>query len=333
MPRKTEKIRTTSDETWKNVDPKNKKLMEQFLKEKNTRTSDLTIKNYDSDLHIFFTWNLNDNDNKFFIDIKKLDFANFFSWCVDELKWGSARTNRMRSALSSFSQFIEKFFDDEYPNYRNLILKTIESMPKNLAREKTVLKDEQIDFLFKKLEEDGEYQILCWLALAIASGSRFAELLRFTTDIIDENNVAFDGIFLETTKPIKTKGRTKQGKMLTKFIIKDIFWKPYCRWLDERKLILDTFDKDHNFLFVRKNGDPAIDSTVRIWVTKIEGYLGSSFYVHALRHFYTTFLSKKGLSYDLIKSLVGWDSVQMCELYDDTSVKDKVWTELENLKK
>ena len=332
MPRKTEKIRTTSDETWKNVDPKNKKLMEQFLKEKNTRTSDLTIKNYDSDLHIFFTWNLNDNDNKFFIDIKKLDFANFFSWCVDELKWGSARTNRMRSALSSFSQFIEKFFDDEYPNYRNLILKTIESMPKNLAREKTVLKDEQIDFLFKKLEEDGEYQILCWLALAIASGSRFAELLRFTTDIIDENNVAFDGIFLETTKPIKTKGRTKQGKMVKKYIIKDIFWNPYCKWLEERGVITDKNNKDHNFIFIRSNGDPALDSTIRIWISKIEEYLDVPFYPHALRHYYTTYLSKKNIPDNLIKELVGWSDLKMVELYCDLESKDREWGELKNLK-
>jgi len=34
----------------------------------------------------------------------------------------------------------------------------------------------------------------------------------------------------------------------------------------------------------------------------------------------------------LIKSLFGWEDVSMVFLYDDVQTKDKVWTELENLK-
>jgi site-specific recombinase XerD len=224
MTRKTYKQIITSPEVWEQVEPKNKKLIGQFLKEKNTRSSDTTLKNYESDLQIFFTWNFLNNNNKFFIDIKKLEFSDFFSYATNELKWGSARFSRMRSVLSSLSNFIEKFMDEEYPNYRNLILKSIENMPKSTIREKTILKEQQINRVFEYLEKNQEYQISCWLALAIGSGSRFSEILRFTTDIIDINNLAFNDIFIETSKPIKTKGRTKQGKLLTKYIIKDIFW-------------------------------------------------------------------------------------------------------------
>ena len=44
--------------------------------------------------------------------------------------------------------------------------------------------------------------LLCCLALAISCGARISELARFTTDLIDEDNVVFDGLFLETTKEI-----------------------------------------------------------------------------------------------------------------------------------
>jgi integrase len=333
MTRKTYKQIITSPEVWEQVEPKNKKLIGQFLKEKNTRSSDTTLKNYESDLQIFFTWNFLNNNNKFFIDIKKLEFSDFFSYATNELKWGSARFSRMRSVLSSLSNFIEKFMDEEYPNYRNLILKSIENMPKSTIREKTILKEQQINRVFEYLEKNQEYQISCWLALAIGSGSRFSEILRFTTDIIDINNLAFNDIFIETSKPIKTKGRTKQGKLLTKYIIKDIFWERYQTWLKIRNEILLKNNKNHNYIFIKSDGEIAKESLVRGWVSKIEDILQVPFYPHSLRHYVTTYLANMGLPYSLIKDIFGWESVDMVTIYDDTTAKDKNWNELKEFKK
>lgn len=332
MPRKTFKKIIVSDELLKQVDPTNIKLRDKFLKEKGTRSSDKTIDNYLSDLNIFLVWNLLYNDNKIFVNVKKIDFSEFFAYSVDELKWGSARFARTKSCLSSFANFIEKFYDDEYPLFRNLVLRAVESMPRNAVREKTVLSEEQVDNLFKKLDDAGEYQISCWLALGIASGSRFSELLRFTTDIIDENNTAFEGLFLETTKAIKTKGRGKTGKLLKKYILKDLFLERYKKWLEQRQTILALKQKEHNFLFIKNDGDPAGESTARTWVEKIEKFLGCNYYPHSLRHFYTTKLSKIGIPHTLIKELVGWADVKMVEIYDDQEAKDRKWSELDKLR-
>ena len=65
---------------------------------------------------------------------------------------------------------------------------------------------------------------------------------------------------------------------------------------------------------------------------KIENILGCDFYPHALRHFYTTKLSKIGIPSELIKELVGWNDVQMVQVYNDMEAKDKTWKELDNLK-
>jgi integrase len=331
MPRRTFRNKITSEELTRQINPKNLDLMKRFLKEKSTRASDKTIVVYESNLTIFFTWNLLYNENKEFVNIKKLEFADFFSFAVDELKLGSAKLNNMRSTLSSLSSFIEKFFDEEYPNFRNVILKVIESSPKETRREKTILTDEQIERLLEYLKETDK-QKACWVALAITSGARFSELLLFDTDLIDENRTAFGDIFLETTRQIKTKGRGKSGKLLYKYILRDKFLPFYREWLEEREKILKEKGKDHKSLFIKSDGDPATPSVVRGWVEEFEKYLKVPFYTHALRHYLTTLLSKKNIPHILIKEIFGWSSLEMVLIYDDSTAKDRTYKELENLK-
>lgn len=255
----------------------------------------------------------------------------FFSFATDELKWGSSRFARCRATLSSLSQFIEKFFDDEYPNFRNTILKAIESMPKNIVREKTILTEDDIKKLLNYLSEKDSQQA-CWLALAFSSGARFSELFRFTLNNIDLNKTAFDGIFLETSSQIKTKGRTKNGKMLYKYIIKDSFVPYYEKWKIERKEILEKNSvEEHGFIFIKNDGTPAVDGTVRSWINGMSKYMGVPVYPHAFRHAITTHLSKIGLPPQLIQEIMGWSSLLMVGVYDDTTVKDKKWSELDKL--
>jgi len=331
MSRETYRKIITSPENWEKVNKENIKLMNMFLKEKNTRASDTTINSYHSDLSIFFTWNLLENNNKFFIDIKKMEFAEFFSYCVTELKWGSAKFSRTKSCLSSLGIFIERLLDDQYPTFRNIINKSIESLPKVESREKTILTDEQILKLTNYLKEKEKTQELCWLYLALASGARFSELLRFTTDLIDENNTAFNGLFLETLKTVKSKGRGKLGHLITKFIVKDLFLPYYKPWIIEREKVMKENNQEHNSLFIRDDGSPAHSGTIRSWLKKYEKVLGVPFYPHCARHRLVTYLSKIGLSSELITSLVGWKSESMYKIYNDLTSKDKNWKELDKL--
>jgi site-specific recombinase XerD len=239
----------------------------------------------------------------------------------------------MKSCLSSLSNFVETYFDTEYPNFRNVILKVVESMPKSNAREKTVLSDDQVDGIFHKLDELGESQIACWFALGVSSGSRFSELLRFTVDLIDEGNVAFDGLFLETTKAIKTKGRGKNGKQLKKYILKDVFWERYVSWTSKRKEIMDNNGKDHNSIFIKSNGDPASEGDARNWVKVIEDILGIPFYPHSIRHNFCTRLVKAGLPSELIVEIIGWQSEDLIKTYNDSKVSEREFKELDNLRR
>lgn len=332
MGRKTFRKVITSDEKWEMVSSKNKKLMDRFLKEKKTRCSQNTIDGYTSDLKIFFTWNMEENDNKFFVDIKKIEFSDFFAFCVSDLKWGSSRFARVRSCLSSLSEFIIKFYDEDYPTYRNVILKAIEQMPKEPRRKKTILSEEQINDLLQHLLDKGKEQEACFLALAISSGARKSELLRFDVDLIDENNTAFDDIFIETKEKIKTKGR-KDGKYIYKYIIKDMFMPYYKKWLVKRKEILDKNGmEDNNKLFIKSNGQPITVDGVEYWVETWGKYLNVDFYLHSLRHYTCTYLARLGLEQELIVEIFGWSTSDMYNVYCDLTAKDRKWKGLEKLR-
>jgi len=331
MGRKTFRNKITSDELTEKINPKNIEMMKKFLKDKSIRTSAKTIVVYESNLIMFFTWNLLNNDNKEFVVIKKLEFSSFFSFAADELKIGSARLNNIRSTLSSLSAFIEKFFDEEYPSFRNVILRVVESSPKEMRREKTILSDEQIEDLLQHLYNINKQQA-CWIALAITSGARFSELLFFEADLINESKTAFGDIFLETTRQIKTKGRGKSGKMLYKYILRDKFLPYYREWMQERNEIMKNHGVKHNFLFIKQDGTPASSGTIRGWVEDFEAYLKVPFYTHALRHYLTTLLSKKNIPHNVIKEIFGWSSLEMVSIYDDSTVGSRSYPELENLR-
>ena len=89
------------------------------------------------------------------MDIRKIELADFFDFCVTELKWNANRYHQMHSCLSSFSAWIENYFDEDYPMFRNLLPK-IEKPVKENIREKTVLQKEDIDKLMNYLEENDE---------------------------------------------------------------------------------------------------------------------------------------------------------------------------------
>lgn len=332
--RKTFRKVITSKELDAQINSKNIKLAERFLKNFATKRSPNSVVSYKSNLRIFFTWNLLFNDNKDFVDIRKIEFADFFDYAVTELGWHSNRFAQCHSCLSSFSAWIENYFDDDYPLFRNLLSK-IEKPVKENVREKTVLQKEDIDKLFEYFDENDMIQDACLLALAISCGARISELSSFTTDLIDEDNVVFDGLFLETTKKIKTKGRGVNGKMLTKYILKDMFLPHYKKWLEVRKEIMKENNKDHDFIFVTKEGNPANADRLRDWMSKWSDVVGQPCYPHNFRHYHISFLKKLELEDDFIVYLTGWSEStghSMVAVYNDLTAKDRKWKNLDKLK-
>lgn len=321
----------TSPELIAQINPKNQQLADRFLKNFATKRSPNSVISYRSNLNIFMCWNILWNENKFFVDIKKYELMDFFDFCVTELKWGSNRYAQMHSCLSSFSTWIENIYDEKYPTFRNLLPK-IEKLPKEAVRKKSVFKKEELDKLMDWLGEQGKVNEQCLLALIMSSGSRASELLRFTTDMIDENHTAFGGLFLETTEDVRVKGRGVNGKYIPRYLIKDIFLPYYKQWLPVREQIMKETGKDHNFIFIRPDGEPALISTIRSWMEKWDDVLDKHWYPHAGRHFWTTYLLSIGLEKELIQELQKWSSDALVDIYNDATAKDRKWKNLDKLK-
>lgn len=332
--RKTYRKVITSDSLIAEINPENVKLMERFLKNFATKRSPKSVVVYRSNLNIFFCWCVENLENRHFTQIKKIHYMDFFDYGVSELKWSPNRYNTMHSTLSSFSNWVENFFDEEYPNFRNLLPK-IEKPVKEMVREKTVLQKEDIDKIFSVLEERDKIQEQCLLALAISCGARISELARFTTSLIDEENTVFDGLFLETTDKILTKGRGTGGKMLKKYILKDMFLPYYEKWLIERESVLKKNNQDHDYLFITKDGKPASVDRLRDWMGNWSDIVGQPCYAHNFRHYNISLYKKIGLSDDLIVYLTGWaegTGHSMIAIYNDNSIADTTPKCLEKLK-
>ena len=329
--RKTFRKIITSPELIEQINPKNIKLMNRFLKNFATKRSPNSVVSYKSNLNIFFCWNVLENENRFFVDIKKRELMDFFDYCVTELHHSSNRFCQMHSCLSSFSSWIENYFDDEYPLFRNLLPK-IEKPVKENVRKKSVFTKEELDKLMNWLIENNKSEEQCLLATMVASGARISELCRFTTSMIDENNTAFEGLFLETTKEMQVKGRGVRGKSIKRYLIKDIFLPYYKKWLPIREQIMNENNKNHDYIFINSKGDPATISVINGWLEKWDNVLDKHLYAHSIRHFWTSYLLSIGLEKEFVQQLQDWSSDTLVDLYNDATVKDRKWKNLDKLR-
>ena len=324
----------TSEELIAQINPENIKLMERFLKNFATKRSPKSVIVYRSNLTMFFCWCVENVDNKAFTELRKIEILDFFDYALSELRWSPNRFANMHATLSSFSAWIENYYDEDYPEFRNLLPK-IEKPVKENVREKTVLQKEDIDNLMNYLEKNNMVQEQCLLSLAISCGARISELARFTTDLIDENNTVFDGLFLETTREIVTKGRGINGKMLKKYILKDMFLPYYKKWLEVRKEIMEDTEQTHDCIFITKDGLPANADRLRDWMSNLSDIVGKPLYMHSLRHYNVSMYKRIGLEDDFIVYLTGWSEStghSMISIYNDMTAKDRTWKNLDKLK-
>ena len=310
----------TSPEKISAINPENKMLMDDFLDYlESVGRAETTIKNYRADLLIFFCWCLDELDNKSFVKVTKREIARFQNHAMKVWGWSSNRLRTVKAALSSMGNYIESILDEEYEGYRSIVRK-VESPPKQTVREKTVWNDEEVESLLSKLTETEEYERACFVALAAYSGRRKAELCRFKVSDFDDDKLVCGGA-LYKSDPIKTKGRGG-GKYIPCYTLAKKF-KPYLdAWLTYRA----EQGIDSKWLFPCKGApdEQLRTTTVDGWTNSFSTLSGKDFYIHSLRHAYTTSLAKAGIPDSVIQSLVGWDSSDMVRLYDDTPKDEQI---------
>ena len=323
MPRKTKMNDITSPELIADILPENKRLKQDFISYlQSIQRSPQTIHGYSNDLDIFFVWNLKYNGNKFFAKISKRDIVAYQHWLINENGNSPARVRRLKSAISSLSNFIENICDDdeEFEGFRSIVRK-VENPKIQAVREKTVLEDEQLEELLNLLVSKKKYEKACALALAMYSGRRKSELVRFKVSDFSEQNLVCGGSLYKTTDTIKTKG-FGLGKYIHCFTLAKKF-KPYFDlWMQEREKL----GIESEWLFPMK-GDSSKQlkpETLNSWANSFSNMMGVDFYWHCLRHYFTTSLARSGLPDGVIQEIVGWESADMVRVYKDLTTEEQI---------
>lgn len=293
-------------------------LIEQFLLYlKSEGKTDKTLKNYKSDLEIWFSW-FEDNCKikgkpKEFYQLKIIDIIHFQAYLLDK-GMSINRYSRLKSVISSLANYCENILAEdedfeEFKGFRNIVNK-VKKPVKEAVREKTILTEEQIELLLNKLLEKQKIQMACALALAVYGGARKAELLEFKVSYFDDNNIKFGSLY-KTPEKIRTK-----GKMLEKYTIASKF-KPYFDlWMNYRK----ENNIESEWLFIKKeNGKwrKMKESNLNYYAEVFSDMLGIDFYWHSCRHNFCTYLLEQGLPEAVVTQVIGWSNSSMIEIYDD----------------
>nr|DAP89359.1 MAG TPA: SITE SPECIFIC RECOMBINASE XERD [Caudoviricetes sp.] len=323
MGRKVQHNNIVTDELLSQVNQENIELGKDFLDYlRSIDRSPNTIDAYANDLKIFWVYLLLHCNNKFFIDLSKREISKYQSYCLTEWKWSPARMRRVKSTLSSLSNYVESMLDDEFENFKPIIRK-IENPVNEKVFTKTVLEDSQLEELLDILVEKGKYDKACILSLAMNSGRRKSELPRFKVSYFDDENIIYGSLY-KTPEQIKTKGRGSRGKRLTCYTLSKPF-KPYFdMWMNYRK----ENRIESEWLFPKKVGGKYIDEpmeskTLDSWAETFGRLLGVDFYFHSLRHYFTTACARSGLPDNVIQMLIGWSSLDMVSLYKDIEADEE----------
>jgi site-specific recombinase XerD len=311
----------TSVDLLSKVNPRNRQLLNDFIDYLHSvQRSEATIDGYKNDIEIAWVWCLQYNENAFYCDWTKRQLVRYQNWLLNDNGNSPARIRRLKASLSSLGNFIESVLDDEFPNFRNIINK-IESPVNQPVRIKTIFTDEQINELLNKLVEKQKYDKACALALALYSGRRKAEIVRFKVSDFSEERLVCNGALYKSA-PIKTKGRGKAGKPMECFCLAKKF-RPYLDlWLNYRKQV--GINSEWLFPDLSDTSKQMSISKMTSWARSFTKTLGVDFYWHAMRHMTVTNFKRAGIPDTVIQQYIGWADISMVPVYSDMQADEQL---------
>ena len=113
--RKTVYNNITSPEKLAQVNPENIQLGEDFLEYLTSiDRAKTTVESYRADLKVIWILIHDLAANKFFVELSKRDIVKIQNHCLNVLGWSPARMRRVKSTMSSLSNYIESMLDDEF---------------------------------------------------------------------------------------------------------------------------------------------------------------------------------------------------------------------------
>lgn len=289
----------------------NKNILSEFLERGDL--SDDTLKQYKSDLMIFFTFVYKRLENKPLYELRSRHGLSFQNYMISKGLSDSSVKNR-RYAISSICNYLETYYDEEYPTFKN-ITKNLPKVGNNKKIEKDPLTSQELETIIKHLEMKGDYRKLAYLLFSYSSGCRREESRQLLKEVATYNKyVNKKGEQKEyfVTHPIRAKGEGKAGNV-RRFQFDQKTMDAIIKWLEIRG------DDDCPYLFTSKrNGvhQQVSANTFNNWCKEFSKVINKRVHPHNLRSSRATILFvEENKNIKSIQSLLGHANSSTTEIY------------------
>ena len=333
-----EKLPEVTNDMWKRVNIESQRMTEEFVNQ-SVQLSPETLKQYESCLKIYFWYIFENCNDKPFYEIKSRDYL-FYQNYLSKRGLSSSAIKLKRSVISSFNGYIELYYQEEYPAFRQYINKKIPAPPPSFVNEKQPLTLEEYQHLCDELERQELWQQLAYLQFSFSTGCRRneakqllkscvnAEVSIKDVEIKDENgNKKIVQSTSYLTSDIRCKGRGVVGK-IRKLQFDQIAMDAVKKWLEIRG------DDDCDYVFISKHGDKVnqiASETFNLWCSNIfEPIVGRRVHPHQIRETRATSLVVElGKDIKVAQRLLGHLSSTTTEIYvirKDKDASDEAFT-------
>lgn len=317
---KPKRIPPVTDEFWENeILDKTRDIIEEFITQQ--QLSDRTLKQYQSATRIFARWvheNVRPKGEALITDLRPRHARQYQDWLIS-MGLSNNTVKFRRSVVSSLCGFIELYYDDEYPDFRNIYSKSIPSVPKTNAKEKDPLTSKEVNKIAKQLKKEKDWQKLAWFLFTYSTGCRREESRQLLAEVADYDFFVDKKGNVKNyyrTHQIRAKGAGKDGNVRRFTFDEDTMW-AIKKWLEYRKDQVSEDDCEYVFVSKRKGKYKQITAnTFNLWCDKFGKIIGKDVHPHLIRTSRATIsVVEEGKDIKKVQSLLGHQSSQTTEIY------------------
>ena len=219
--------------------------------------------------------------------------------------------------------FIEAFWDDEYPNCRNIFTKAVPTVGNQKKKEKNPLTKKELEKLIKELVKLQEWQKLAYLMFSYSTGCRREEARQLRKEVITYDkfkNAKGEEKNYFVSHEIRCKGAGRTGK-IRKLTFGEDAMEALKRWILQReensKKNNITDNCEHIFATVRNGEYTQVSAeTFNEWCKLFSEIVGKPIHPHLIRSTKATIsVVEDGIDIKALSILLGHNSVSTTEIY------------------
>ena len=260
--------------------------------------SKLTIAAYQDDLQHYLDF-LKESGGGDYITVQPLDVRSYLAKLYDH-NYARNTVGRKISSLRSFYQYLLKndVLDENPFSYLHL--------KKGSSRLPQFFYEEEMNVLFDSLQgtKPLDYRNQALLEVFYGTGLRVSEACQLQL---------FDVDFQLGVVLLHGKGNKERYVPLGSFGLDAL----QLYFEKGRNPLMAKFNKEHDFVFVNRTGDPITDRGIRYVFTQMvkKSSLTSSIHPHMLRHTFATHLLNNGADLRTVQELLGHVNLSSTQIY------------------